>query len=295
MNAAGMAQGFYFRAGAGYALPVGGQTNDGSSNLFSGTLTRSTQGSTQYDEYKVKKASFNSGAQIALGVGYMLSEHIGIDAAFNIGILPQKNTFEIDNIIVGTIPRNVQLVQQASLPVMFTPSIVMQTAGKKINIYSRVGVVLPVNTTIVWDRIFTTLPGYGAITTDDETWEIKNKFSVGMAAAIGAKKRLNSRLKVSAEISFVSLSIMTKQAKLTKFTSNGRQYSIPDSNSVINFSTSFKSVSNDFYNQTSYSQPFSNMAINIGLTCSLGSSRRKSMPEEENHYQGKNFIKGHKR
>ena len=227
----------------------------------------------------------------------MFNEHVGIDGAIDLCVAPSKNTFEFDNVIVGKIPRNVQFVQKAKLPVMFTPSLVMQTAGAKLNLYSRFGIVLPVNTTITWDRIFTSLPGYGAITVDDETWEIKNKLSLGMSAAIGVQKKLNDRMKIGGEVSILAMSITTKQATLKQLTSNGQKYnvsSLPDSTTVINFSNKFKGASDDFYNQPAYTQPFSNVTLSVSVTYSLGGGSHKGQGGEDRNYNEKNFIKKHR-
>ena len=291
------AQGFYFRTGAGYAFPLASQTADASGSLFNGSITRTTIDSVDYDSYKIKKASFTAGAHVAFGLGYMFSEHVGIDAALDFGISPTKNVFDFNNIVVNSVPSNVEFVQKASLPVMFSPSLVLQTAVKSVELFSRLGIVMPVNSKITLDRIFTSLPGYGAITVDDETWEIRNKFSMGMTAAMGVQKKMNNRMKLGAEVSFLSMSIITKQAKMTQYTSNGQKYNIssqPDSLTNIIFSNNFTSTSNNFYHQPAYTQPFGNIAFNIRLVYSLGegNSRRKSYYREQKD-DGKNFIKKH--
>ena len=74
LTAPGFAQ-FYLRAGLGYAFPQAGQTLDASGTPYSGSATYSTY-VTNYSG--MKSASFSAGFQGGLGLGYMFSEHVGV-------------------------------------------------------------------------------------------------------------------------------------------------------------------------------------------------------------------------
>src|SRR4051794_8081484 len=74
------AQGFYFRAGLGYAFAQAGQTLDGTGQPYDGSLNNATQSAT------IKGASLSAGFQGQVGLGYMISDHAGIQLDANIGI-----------------------------------------------------------------------------------------------------------------------------------------------------------------------------------------------------------------
>jgi outer membrane protein W len=264
-GAAVFAQNFYFRAGLGYAFAQAGQSMDASGTPYNGSLSGATQ------TYDIKGASFSSGLQGQFGFGYMFNSNVGVQLDMNIGLAPKKYTFTADNVNLGGINGSVTIENKASTPVFLLPALVLQTGGDKLNIYSRFGLALPLNTKITHDEIQANAPGTGTLIVDDFTFTIKNSFSLGFAGAAGVKYNLNDRVSLWGEVSMMSMSVYIKQAQLTAVTENGVSYptSQVPGNQVINYSKSITADSTGA-NQPAYSQPFSNVGIHFGVSINMG-------------------------
>ena len=262
---------FYVRAGLGFAMPQAGQTMDGTGQGYNGSQTYTTY--TQV--YNVKPTSFSTGVHGVLGVGYMFSDHVGVQLDGDAGLSTKKYTFSIDNVSVGGVPSNVDIVQRAKGPFVVIPSLVLQTGGEKINLYTRVGVALPLSTKIVQDQILTNLPGNGAVEVDDFTLNIKNSFSLGFSAAAGVQYKLSEKLSLWGEISMLSMSVYIKEADLTAVTANGQSVALSQVSGaqVVKYSKN-AIVDSNGAQQPTYSQPFSNVGIQVGIKFTLGEKRQ---------------------
>ena len=262
---------FFARVGFGYAFPQSGQTLDGTAQPYNGTITNTTL--TQ--AYSIKSASFSAGMQMALGVGYMLSEHVGIQLDANIGLSTKKYTFTDQNVNIQGVQSNVDVVQQANTPFILSPSLVLQSGGEKLNVYSRLGIALPLNSKMTMDQIESNVAGTGAPTVYDFTFSVKNSFSPGFTAAAGVKYKLTDRLSLWGEISILSMSLYIKESDLTDFSYNGQSQSLSyvTSPHTVNYSKT-AIVDSNGAQQPTFSQPFSNVGINVGLTFNLSEKRR---------------------
>jgi len=262
----GFAQGFYIRMGLGYAFPQAAQTLDGTATPYNGTLNNTTQA------YDMKGASFSAGLQGAVAAGYMFSGNVGIQLDANIGIAPKKYTFTADNVdFGGGVSGSVSQVQQASTPFMLIPALVVQSGGDKINFYSRLGLALPLNTKITEDQVQTYGGGSaGALTVDDYNLTIKNSFSLGFAGAAGIQYNLSDRVSLWGEVTILSMSAYIKQVQLTAVSENGQSVplSAVSGAQTVNYSKHV-TVDSSGANQATYSQPFSNVGINVGIRFNL--------------------------
>lgn len=257
------AQEFYFRAGAGYAVPQAGQTLDGTGSPYNGTLNNNA--------YSIKNASFSSGAQGYIGAGYMFSEHIGAQLDANFGLRNTKYTFSAGNVSVGGVPSNVNVVQQAKSLAILMPSVVLQTGRGAATFYARTGIALPLFTKITQDQIITNLPGSGAVTTDDFTLQLTNSFALGFTGAAGVKYKISDNISIWGELSFLSMSLYLKEADLTGASENGQNVplsQITGGSQVVRYSKNAL-VDSTGANQPTYSLPFSNFGVNIGINISL--------------------------
>jgi hypothetical protein len=265
---------FYVNAGIGYAIPQAGQTFDGSGGQqgYNGTHTFSTY----TDVFSVKPASFTAGVHGALGIGYMLSDHVGIQLDGNVGLSTKKYTFTLDNVQVSGVLSNVNIVQQAKSPFFLIPALVLQTGGEKLNLYTRFGAALPINTKIIQDQVVTNVPGTGATEVDDFTLKIKNSFSLGISAAVGVKYKLNDKVSLCGEISLLSMSAYIKESDLTSVTVNGSSYPLSQVSGpqTIKYSKNV-TVDSNGAQQPTYSQPFSNVGINVGVSFNIGEKRQR--------------------
>ena len=269
---------FYINAGLGYAIPQAGQTIDGTTQPYNGSVANTTYTST----YNIKAASFCAGTQGVLGLGYMFSDHVGVQMDALIGIATKKYTFSEDSVRIGGIEKDVSTIQKAKNPVFLAPSLVLQTGGNVLNIYARFGVAIPLNTKITQDQIQTDLPGQGAREDLDFTIQVKNSFSLGFTGAAGVKYKISDKVCIWGEISMLSMSVYIKEADVTAFTYNGVSQSVSYvSPQSVKYS---KNVVTDTNGNTAptYSQPFSNVGIHVGISFSIGEKRQRG----SNHFNG---------
>jgi hypothetical protein len=222
--------------------------------------------------------------QAKVGFGFMATKNAGVLLDASIGLLTKKYKATIDGVTFGsgssTYPGSVTLEEQAIMPMIIMPSLVMQSDGKKWGVYSRFGVALPLNTHILLDQIQTNAPGTGATSVDDFTMTIKSSFSLGFTGAAGVRYKISDRLSLWGEVSGLSLSVYIKQSELTAITHNGQSYSTSavSGNHVVNYSKNV-TVDSTGANLPAYSIPFSNMAVNFGISLSLGHHSRRGHAE----------------
>ena len=134
---------------------------------------------------------------------------------------------------------------------------------------------LPLSTKIVQDQILTNLPGNGAVEVDDFTLNIKNSFSLGFSAAAGVQYKLSEKLSLWGEISMLSMSVYIKEADLTAVTANGQSVALSQVSGaqVVKYSKN-AIVDSNGAQQPTYSQPFSNVGIQVGIKFTLGEKRQ---------------------
>lgn len=292
VSSAAVAQGFYLRLGLGYAFPQAGQTMYDTPTPYNGfptgyNGTRTNTAATQV--YNIKGASFSAGMQGSIGAGYMFNNNVGVQLDGAIGLGTKKYTFNDDNVSLNvgnnnTIAVNISTTQQAKTPFILLPSLVLQSGGDKVNVYSRFGLAVPLASKVTQDQVITNLPNTGAMTVDDFTWTIKNSFSLGFSAAAGVKYNINDRMSIWAELSILSMTVNAKEQDLKSWTENGQ--SVPLSNysnaQKITFSKTATLDSN--YSQfPTYSQPFSNIGINVGVTFNLSDRHSTGRRSSDNN------------
>lgn len=273
----GYGQGFYLRTGLSYAFPQAGQSIDANGTPYNGTYSGTT------GTYSIKSASLSSGLQGMAGFGYLISRHVGVELDLNFGLAPKKYSFSASQVrFSAATVGDLSFEMQAKTMVLAIPSIVLQNGGDVWNIYSRFGVVLPLNTEVTMDEIqgYNLGTGSGTRVVDDFTFSMKNSFSLGFAAAVGVQYKLTERMSLWGEVSMVSLSVYAKQKKLTAVTENGVSYSLSSvsGNQVVNYSKNYTEDSTGA-NQATYAIPYSSVGISVGIRISMfGNSKNPSKP-----------------
>lgn len=279
ISAAGFAQGFYFRTGLGYAIPQAGQTLDGNSTPYHGSFNSASK------SYSIKGVSFSAGVQAYAGFGYMVNKHVGVQAELNACLVPRKYTTSINDYNYGSgVEGNIRIQQQALLPVFFDPSIVIQSGGDKLNIYSRFGPAVPLNSDITYEQIqvkkLANVPGAGT-TTEEFTFNVSSNFSVGLAAAAGVEYKIGKAFSIWGEFSMLSFSAYTKRSELTSLVVNGTSYQVPvTSIPPVNY-TKNGVIDSNGTTQMSYSQPFSNFSFNVGIRIAMSRKSRGTATNTE--------------
>lgn len=278
------AQEFYFRAGGGYAFPQAGQTIDGTGQPYNGTQSNSTYLTT----YNLKAASFSSGVQGVFGLGYLFNDHIGVQLDASIGLSNTQYTYTDHNVQLNGVLGDVSIIQHAQSSVFIMPSLVLQTGGDPWNIYCRMGLALPLSSKITQDEVLTNAPGTGATTVDDFTLQLTNSFSLGFTAAAGVKYKLNDRTSIWLEASLLSSSLFIKQADLVNASENGQNIPLSaiSGPQTVKYS---KSVSVDTTGtmQPTYSQPFSNIALQFGVCFTLSHHSHRAARRNEDEEGGR--------
>ncbi len=218
----------YFRAGLGYALSHGGAVQAPvpgySSRLLlpvnGSNIVNSTSGS--YSEtFDLSRGSYTAGVHGALTFGLMVTKHIGVEVAANVGL----STKTLKTSLTANDPQDrvvFNASQQAMRPVMITPSIVLETGGQ-INLYTRGGLVIPVLSKIeqvadyTQDRYNEQTQTFIRYRSIQWTEEFKMRISPGFSGAVGVKYKAGKRISVWGELGILSMSLYYKTSELTSF------------------------------------------------------------------------------
>lgn len=269
---------YYVRSGLGYALSQGGETYSPWNGILSGSTTNPLS-SHNYD-FSIDKVSFSEGLHGYGAIGYMLNKNLGIELAADFGIYNKEYDY-IGNNISSTLPTGTTLTikntQKAHYPLIIIPSIMLQTAGDVWNIYTRIGIALPAITgiDIHEEHLY---QGPGGADVYDYTEFLKEKFSIGYSAATGISYLCSANIKVWAEFSMLSLTVYADELDYYGATHNGANYYSNLPRTIIPFRTN-GNASTEFI---TYAVPYSNVALNVGLSWSFHMHRQKT--QNKIHY-----------
>jgi hypothetical protein len=275
-EAVGKSSHLYVRVGATYAFPHAGSVQLGH-NYLSGKSTYSYAGSTSTDNVDLKKGSLGAGLAAVVNFGYLINSNIGLELGASIGLAPKKYEFESSSTSTsgsGTTTSTFKSNIYQKMPILITPSIVIQT-GQAVNIYSRVGLALPVAGKQIWEyeEHYTDPAG---VTNRETEVEVKNRFAVGMQGALGAQFGLGGKLKLYVEINGVSLNAYAKHGTVTKSTENGTDQlqfmTVSEKEADFEFdatSTYPSTTPNSPQEASTFSSPYSNIGIGAGVVIQL--------------------------
>ena len=267
----------YVRAGGTYAFPQAGQMTMESGQFMNGNLKgvttmNGTASSTTYN-WDLKKASLGAGVSGVVAGGYMFNKNLGIEVAASIGISPKKYEFVETDVypsqgIQITDQMKTKVYQKGAVLVM--PSVVIQSGGNKLNVYSRIGLAIPGA-----GKTMVEMESYGFITQASvlTSWayEVKNRFALGLQGALGAQYSLSSKIRLYVEANGVSLSANAKTGTMTHFTQNGTNYleDVNVSDREIRYELSGTTTSTVDNNQPSTMPSFTSTFNNIGVGAGL--------------------------
>lgn len=271
----------YIRLGLGYTMPHSGQTEMGGLGINGSTTVTSTYASSNEisssTRNDLKRASFGSGVNGVAALGVTLHRNIAIELGIGIGIAPQKYKYSYKETATSTAPTytdifSVQSTKYQKTPVFILPAIVLQTDGEKVNVYSRLGVVLPVAGKLMDERKYTQdnsgSPFTGA---QEETYEIKTRFAVGFHGALGIQWNLDRNFALFAEVNGMSMNAYAKKATLTRLTIGGVDYlsqaSMAQKETEFEFSEEELNTapSNAPSKAKTFAIPYSNIGVGIGF------------------------------
>ncbi len=277
------AQGFYIKEGIGYALPMPGSTKDQLGNVLNGTIVVGSSAT----GYQIKNASFSSGFHEMIGGGYMFSKNIGVELNADILLVRTKYTIDEIGITSNNTPANLSITRQANASITFMPAMVMQTSGNKITGYMRMGLLLPVSTSIERHNIYS----YNTGQVDDNYWKDKNSFSLGFAGATGIKYKCTSNFALWAEVNLQYLSISRKESDLVGFSENGRSYNIAlltGGVKTIYYNKNATTSANGEY-QEAFAQPYSNVGFTVGIAVNFAKHYHKVLKRKKSEVMSRDF------
>ena len=257
------AQKWYGKVGFGFAIPQAAQTLDVTGNIFSGNATYNPANDS-VQSFSIKKASFSSGFKGIIGGGYRVNNHFALELYADLGIATTNYSAEEDNVKSpnGAYLANDKITQKAQFPIMLIPAMVFKTDKPKLNMYGRIGLVLPVKNQVKVDLLSNII----SATFDNEeiVGTLKTRFTMGFTGAGGVSYIVAKGVNAWAEISFMSLSLFAKEMTINSHTSTQSQpiaTLLPGSKITYGFSGQAGATQ-----QPTFSLPYSNMGVNIGIS-----------------------------
>ncbi len=217
------AQSFTLKLGVGYNVPSGGGTMNEDGLPYSGSAVYDpTYGFTSFD---IKKASFSSGGELSLGGCLLFNENFGVTLDAHFVLLPVKYTSDSKYLNSSNDNVNQNTTTYAQNPLWLTPAAYLQHNWKKISVYARAGVALPIGIKIIKEsRVQYTTASTNVTDYITAKEEIKTKFGVGMAGAMGVKLKLAPYTHLWIEGNFLSMSLYPAESEYVQYDVNGTNY-----------------------------------------------------------------------
>jgi hypothetical protein len=270
---AAQAQGFYFKAGLGYALPQAGQTLDNGGYPYSGSSFYVSGSS--FSSFEAKRVSFSSGPNATLGAGYAFNSNLALELNANIGLSNTKYTATHHfPVTAGTY--DIELTQYTESMQLLLPSVVLRSGKKKAQIYLRASVIVPANVKITAEskEHFEDLNGDNQANYITEQ-DVRTYSGLGFGGATGFSYNISPNMKLWGEVALMSLSLYVRETELVMLQRDGINLlsNVPQQNRTINYAN--QNVNGA---EPTYSLPFSNIGVNIGVSYHLGAMTAPPKP-----------------
>ena len=256
---------FFVKAGAGYNFSA---LTQASVDTYVDTVGGKN------DTYQTtQRHSYGNGLGIEAAVGYDFSENMG----FQLGARYLLSTSPLTHKTTQSgITRNTETKAKGALFLM--PAFTLSSNGDKFNLYSRVGLTLPVGGVLETQQDVT-----GSGFDYESTVETKGKLSIGYNAALGLGIPLSDKLSFWAELNGNFLNVAGDTRTLSRY------YNVSSQKDLLpNFTTSQKEFEyvetvgpndNTDPNQptkiVTEDAPFSSVGLAVGIKFSLGNSREE--------------------
>lgn len=251
----------YFKFGFGYAATT-------MSNPNSGELTDMGTG----PKFDVKSVSYSSGISGLIATGVNFTKNIGIETGLQLGLSNRKVVYDHKEYLA----RPEKITTHVQAPVLSINNVVLHSGGKKVDLYAKAGVVLPVATSLSEDRESSARSTIKI----QKSYTYKMRFTLGYSAGIGVGFRLGKNTRLWAEANMLSFNPTIKEKVLTRSlvsgSSNIAPYSQEEKTTEFSFSGKAKqdpASLNYQHNAATYSVPFSNVGAQLGVAVNLGRTR----------------------
>ena len=255
----------YLKCGVGYAFPMANNSGAGDIAEYSSRSNANYTNNLYNVAFSGKPVSFSAGPSGSIGLGYMLSKHIGAELDLSGGF--NSNKYYTNGVITGiSNPRGgadtvtTAESRYSKFPVLLEPCLVMQTGGDKLNVYSRIGIVLPSHLAVT-DYYYNNETKTGSTAyTNVYTFDL----TLGYTLAAGIKVRIAGPLYMWGEATALSLQPYIKQIQTTSLFYDGKEASVTTPPSKLSHSPTGSGNEN-----VTYTMPFSSAGLQVGVSCML--------------------------
>jgi hypothetical protein len=197
------AQKFYAGVHSSYHFGMGGVMNgylSATSSSLSATL-------------KDEKVNFGKGIQAGINFGYLLNKNIGIELTFSKAL---KQNMEMENQIRPSWNgKYSEIIGFNTSSTILSPAIVIKTNYEKLNIYSKLGVMV-----LKSKQQNTYYENNNTFITDIE-YDVEGISGVGFRAALGTSIKINKLIDLQLEINTSNITAKPKREIETKHVENG--------------------------------------------------------------------------
>lgn len=260
----------YIRAGLGYAFAHAG-ANDFAGLPVNSTTTTSTNSGSFTSTRDVKPFSFGAGLNGTLAAGYMFHPNVGLELAVT-GILGPKRYIAEETVSSSFASGTERYTTYARTSIAVIPSVVFKVPGRKVDLYSRLGLAIPVAGKMIIEGDWTSSLGESEETEREAT----SRFSLGIAGALGVNYHVTSRLGVWLEVNGISRNAFAKRMELTKAVEDGvNVLSLYDTDErVVEFESEYTEGSgaqnpNLPSREQTFAIPYSNIGFAVGVSFGL--------------------------
>lgn len=215
-------------------------------------------GANEYVVEQLDAASYGVGVHVGLGVGFMLSENLGLQVAADYvrGLVEQDIRLQG----VSTTNLNTTITQ-----IQLSPMLVISTGAEGFNLYSKTGLLLPVMTD--FEKEYTaTLPNDGMLL-QKETLNFSTK--MGLVGAIGFLFSTNEKLSIFLEAEAINIALKPNSNELTNYEQNGidKLSELTTAQKNIDYVDQITNSGNSNEARQALATPvsFSSFGINLGL------------------------------
>lgn len=255
------AQRAYIRSAAGYAWPLG----FGKALMLDGYPYTGT-GITSPGAFIREKpdASLSAGTYAILAAGIRCLPKVVIELALSEGIDTRKYSADLQ-----LRSQQSSITHYVQRPLLLTPSLVWMNKANDRKPFFRIGIVLPLSR-----KIYTETYSLVDTVIVHDKKALETAFTVGLSAAAGYSIPLTKHIALSAEVSFIGMSLRITQANLIVCTADGQDL-LPtrtQSQLQVEYIEGFVPQAYDPDKPgrlPSYRIPFSNIGMQVGVTIAL--------------------------
>jgi hypothetical protein len=259
------AQSIFFRASAGYALPLS------NSQPVYITGYPYTGGNSSPDDtymFEVKKASMFSGVRGSLGTGIMFSR-IGFDISVTSVFSDVSYSFSGSLGNVYPVGSTTTITQSTRTPLMLMPALFMKLPANRVDIFFRAGPALPLNKKI--DIESETIDGSNRYY---DRSSVKTRFGVGLAFSAGIEYKITKSLRACAGIDILTMTLKATELNLLEAVNNGTdvlgtKLTFEKQTLYVEDLTNYTFSSDQPRQAQSYTIPFGSKGISVGVLYQL--------------------------